>query len=1513
MRKPFYILMGVVLLFSSIVPGGLQGAEVTSTALADAELQSEEEATGMPARTAPAQPSPYHEPGHLSTAAEYTTWVDQVNPEGFQESVQLTGLQALMADGALNDPLAENYNLVNLDKALIGFYTPYAPANFSLQTYSVTPTIGLIPGSQVTFGDFRSQDVTAGDLNGDAVDEQIAAWINPTDGVNHIFLDIGDMQGVTTNTKTTSAPAAVLRSDGVLDLVVRGYDGTLWHRQYDLAADNWGGWDNQAGGLLLSAPAITSRGENQVDVFALGIDDTILPNYLVIWSNHWEDGVGWDGWEVLDNPDELNPPDNWPTLDKLVPTPLLPAPAAVARGEQLDLFWLWPDNTLQHSYYNGSSWDAWENLGGSLTTSPGAVALDANQMTVFAGGVEGSLWYLEYNGSWGAWNRLPLNNMASGVTIASAPTVVSPLPGNMTVYVRGSDNLLWQNRYDGTGWEDEWTSGGGVLASGVGAAVSQATNTTYLFAQDPEASLQLGIAAGSGLPAWQQGWSWLENCCQNQPYDTNTYGFYDAGSVQEDYINNISIRTGHLFGDGREQIVLAYRTSVSEVALQVYDIKDGFIPTPLLSIPAVQTGKFPKLTLGDFNKDGVDEIGLFYFNHLLNNVAVAIFSLDTTDWVLELIALAEYPLLVTDELCIPPDSSLILQYPERTFNIESGDLDGNGDAEIVISWDMYGYCRYFGLLDVMGYQARFSVLDLVNDVITAPYSVSNSRMGWDDIRCCSANIELAVGDVDGNGADEVIRTWPRGWDDNDWPDLYRNIQVIDASILMTPTLMADYAVPGWARTTWQDALAVGDLDRDLVDEIVFYESDADYDADWDKLWFYDYWEGALQQMGDPLFFNPGFQLFPLIATGDFTGESLRVGPPTYRKQYSVGGITAIINAPPKHMDIVNGVTYDINSQDEETRAELTLGEGSTTNVSIATTREFSLGLDFVTTIGDPEATHTKDSIGMSYGSNFEKTEGTFATVEFEETRTASNDDALFYMRTDYEVWEYPVYFQNSTTPASYLTVVFPMDTPRMRVERGNTCDSWYRSRHQLDNVWSYPETSDSFLDLAELISSRSDYLVSSDPSNFSYLFETGEVSRYSSKVEWGASNEFEWQIGGEEIEFSLFDIVSFSTRLPSFMMSTKTAYNESELSTLEITTNTSTQVDGFLNGVPNADDLGYDYAIRPYLYWSTNGAMVLDYTTSPEGTFWDNYADPDPAFILPWENGQCGVDVVEFTRDVINDPPVASEGQTITTTAVVRNFSDGINSTAFQVDFYQGNPGYSNSWIGAQTIEANDLGPREVMPVSIQWTATGMGEQHIYAVIDQLNALDEVHDQNDADVNNNIGYGLLRMGDVDFVDIGLAGDQPYYATSYALRDTLQVSFYIPPGNLPETARFDFQDALLGMGGVVGNPFELAAYIGSATNPWENVIPNYDLRPGELYPTAAIVIGYGNSDIAGMSEDNLQLLRKTNAGWENATCQGYAVQRFVEDNLLVVPICETGIFALSVGTPYWPTLLPIVSR
>ena len=232
---------------------------------------------GMPGYPLPEKPIPQHEPGHLSHALSYSTVVTGVNEAGESEPVEISGVEALAADGV--DPLAGNHGLVNFDQVLVG--SRYS--GIQLGTY-YSSTLQEI-SSQV-IGEWRAYDLTAGDLNGDGRDEQIIAVMEPN--TKHVWLIIGEMD--TASVRTTSTPAAVASGNGMVDVVIRGYDDALWHRR--CGSSECGEWSNAGGGTLLSGPAITSLGNGQFDVYA------ISPNDNQVYRNHWN-GAWWPEWQPI--------------------------------------------------------------------------------------------------------------------------------------------------------------------------------------------------------------------------------------------------------------------------------------------------------------------------------------------------------------------------------------------------------------------------------------------------------------------------------------------------------------------------------------------------------------------------------------------------------------------------------------------------------------------------------------------------------------------------------------------------------------------------------------------------------------------------------------------------------------------------------------------------------------------------------------------------------------------------------------------------------------------------------------------------------------------------------------------------------------------------------------------------------------------------------------------------------------------------------------------------------------
>jgi hypothetical protein len=224
-----------------------------------------------------------------------------------------------------------------------------------------------------------------------------------------------------------------------------------------------------------------------------------------------------------------------------------------------------------------------------------------------------------------------------------------------------------------------------------------------------------------------------------------------------------------------------------------------------------------------------------------------------------------------------------------------------------------------------------------------------------------------------------------------------------------------------------------------------------------------------------------------------------------------------------------------------------------------------------------------------------------------------------------------------------------------------------------------------------------------------------------------------------------------------------------------------------------------------------------------------------------------------------------------------------------------------------------DLGPREAKSMSLSWQPSGYGEQRIYAVIDPDDDLDEIHDQFDPAINNNVGYGLLSMGAFDFVDMGLGSRQAYYPLEYTTAGGLGVSAYVPTAILSETVRAELADAANPPGLPPGSAFELALYAGSTG--WATKLTGDTLPLSPEGPPLVLTLDYAAIPGAGARAAGLTLYRLGDDGWVDATCPGYQSYRFPDDSLIAVPVCETGIFALSDETPATGShiYLPLVLR
>ncbi len=1292
-----------------------------------------------------------------------------------------------------------------------------------------------------------------------------------------------------------------------IQLLARGYDASLWHCFYDVETNRCLSWNNAAGGTWLSAPAAASLGPDQFDAFVIGTDNEA-------YRRHW--ALGWSaGWQ---------PVGDWPFPAPAwtIPLPELTAPAAVARGSGIDLFRLGPTNTLY--WYNGSSW---QDMGGMLASGPGAVSLSSSHMQVFARGVDDALWTLAYNSGWGSWQRLDLGGMPAGVAIASAPAVVSPASGQMAVYVRGSDNQVWSALYNGSSW-GSWTAGGGELASAPGASV--VAGAAYLFAQTAADLLQTSQAG----PAWQE-LGGLSACCT-----LNDTGIVAVRRNWYDFLDySLDIETGYFWGDGRSQVALGHYSAANEYQVALYDISDnrdapGFTLEPVDQLTITHTVDWARLITGDFlDGDGQDDIALVTTWGASYTVEILGFSRGTRT----LSKVEDYTAPITAGA-----------YFEGTLGLAGGDFDADGHDELAVTTVWVENVEFDPLDWQCGLQPfwRYHAHTRLYDVDKSPdYNLVDSRIEFEYTRdvkrdlgsVYNIGLALAAGDLNGDGQDELIRTWPDHFEAGTFDcntifydyvaeiadRFHRKLQVITLPENADPdhntwpddfddSVITPVTVKGYTQQSYTDRLASGDFDRDMVSEFVWQVAD---NTPAQTLFAYKFNPNSqvYEQIGTKAV---GWGIYPHLVTGAFTGESIRVGQPTHRFQERMTTPVALVNLPPHHQDIIRDGS-GIRVIDLFDSAYATYRNVSSTGETFSATskREWELSTGFELEAGAGGAS-VKTSLDNTYGENFEDSTTAIQELEVDATYTADQDDKVLFNRTDYHIWEYPVFGAEADNPAEAQTisVIFPVvesnnqtNLPTDRI--GTLCDeSFYAPSHQVNNAWSYGHTAlndSAYDDLGEKITSGS--TTGGLTVNLT-MSQNNEVTRESSfhnqisaGLELSYEKELEVPLIGKAFDFS-------------FQAKADGSYKHESLSTYTSKVTESTGVGVYWPSNPASP------RVDIYMYWAKAGYMVVDYLTLPDTLRepWSFYTLTDPAFSLPWYGfpnpnnpvaPTCGAAKKLFTHDIDIKPAYAQIGDTVTITATVRNFSSVTPPADVQVKFYMGYPANSDP-ITSCSISKADLARIEgPATCSGTWTVAGAsGEEKIYAVIDPGQAFDEMHDEDDL-INNNVGYGLLYAANADYLDPGLRQSQAYQPVLYEEAPGSRYALFVPTTNITKTVRYELVPIDLGRLSIVGIPIQVLAYQGGEQEPDAN---------HEFGPTpAGFEITYHDSGLLpGMQESNLKLYRLDGTSWVEAVCPGNQYYRFLDNNAIAVPICQTGTFALSDNPPdllQTHLFLPMITR
>ncbi len=283
------------------------------------------------------------------------------------------------------------------------------------------------------------------------------------------------------------------------DLFVRGTDGAIYTKHYDGAAppgaDNshWYpsmfGW-TYLGGFITGTPEAVSWGPNRIDIFMRGGDNnpqTDAFTSMQLWHLYWN-GSSWNWQQVGSNG-------------------LSSHPVAVTWGpNRLDVFLLESNGLISH-WFGSDQITAFETVPAdngppAFLPEMKAISTSSGNLDLYAVGTDKVLYHSHYNsfGVWTDWDNL-------GGQVVGTPTVTTWGGGRQDIFVKSTDNNLYQKVYVGGTWypslQGYYFLGGPI--DGSPAATSMQTNWLTLIANNGSSS---GETEGNAYKGWFNGSQW---------------------------------------------------------------------------------------------------------------------------------------------------------------------------------------------------------------------------------------------------------------------------------------------------------------------------------------------------------------------------------------------------------------------------------------------------------------------------------------------------------------------------------------------------------------------------------------------------------------------------------------------------------------------------------------------------------------------------------------------------------------------------------------------------------------------------------------------------------------------------------------------------------------------------------------------------------------------------------------------------------------------------------------------
>lgn len=844
--------------------------------------------------------------------------------------------------------------------------------------------------------------------------------------------------------------------------------------------------------------------------------------------------------------------------------------------------------------------------------------------------------------------------------------------------------------------------------------------------------------------------------------------FYDSTKFADNHVKNIiRVATGQFDNDAAKEFVVAYwadtgDTTGGPVQLVFYKMMNG-TPTPTDSIQVgdirpFQT-KYPgilsetnlfDIAVGDFDGDGVDEVAVVDVEPGSTNgssygwnLMAHIVRKNSNSGLWEDFVDSQQP--ITGEAY---NYSITL----GRLSLAAGDFNGDGRDNLVCAYEKYSisdqsYNIYMQPLNI----------DITGQDITTYSAVSliSGNSGW------GYSVDLSSGDYNYDGIDELLLNTKGmvsvyGFNNNDMSAGFKHIITANVSNYYQEdnrrsALLTDTDLP------YSDSLKA-----DLVTSSIesnFLCQVRDYQSTTNSIF-----NNPTASIYDPGSIN--LYRWVMIA-GDLNGDAVHLGTPKRTTVSDIVQPLVILNTPPIHYDIFNNTVYDVNGCFQsgspcDFSATYMNAQDTTMEVSTEVSADWAASQSITGTVSTalpiPVSASITGSLDRSYGKGFSKVNGSTSSYKVSITSSAIAEDRIYATISSYNILEYPTYSKGKLV--GHVAVVVPIISGLKNLQ-----NTWFSGKseyarnylpdHEVGNILSYPET-------ATL------------PPGATLFGQGGFSGGGSSTWEMSGTSTNDWELLFSSSKITERTRTAYQTldRSVSADLSVdfgavnvdlegdmSDSYDKNSISTQKTTVQTESGLKVHLGAIDDSFLGSSTYTVSPYVYWDKAGALVLDYTASPDPpsgvTSWwlQQYGSkPDLTFNLPWfYDQQKGIGSTdpqlqkEETRDIIFNPVNPKPGDIVSIYAKVDNYSMTDMSTGSTLKFYYGDPRNGGTLItnenGVSSVNVPAIQARKSAVIELaNWKVPAdlTNQSKIYAEVDGDNAISEVHE------DNNIAWNLIN-------------------------------------------------------------------------------------------------------------------------------------------------------------------------